>query len=502
MKKRTFPILLLAVITILTLASCDVINDFISSRTRPLKLIEIYNSNLKQTNKMVPNDTLYVKVQGLVANTTYTVQCKDPEDKTITEIITQTDESGVIGLSPLWFDVGFTKDVSGKPFLDTSVELALRAFNIRVFSTADTGASTDFKLPFFFVNSTDFQRPQPIVLAGKLESGTFNVENALYSDNAANTGSGTVPGPDKLYVKVANMEDLAGEDSARVYIVPYNGENYIDGTNIQNAWFYQDCTLDDLTSTTGVLIEWPTNSAHTTFQDYVPVYAEGQAFSVILDVGNDGIYNVLKEGTTTYYLDGIDGNGVAGFIVKKPPTPITADYVPMNLASGGIFGWAYNPTYGWQSVAGYDYRNEFAASGFDTKYATSSGEFWGYGVKVIWNPYQTPSNWPAGETMPSGFWGSTVDVYIVSSSQSLTLGTTIASATGTTMRRVPVQYGCQNGCWQQTIWRAPMTVGNYMIIVDMDKDGKVSNFDLVDDRAVNGTDQRLVGGLPAGFSVY
>ncbi len=491
MKKRTFPILLLAVITILAFTSCDAINSFIASRTRPLKLIEIYNSNLKQTNKMVPNDTLYVKVQGLVADTTYTVQCKDPEDETITEIITQTDESGVIGLSPLWFDVGFTKDDSGRPYLDTSVELALRAFNIRVFSTDDNGASTDFKLPFFFVNSTDFQRPQPIVLAGKLESGTFNVENAFYSNNAANTGADADhPGPDKLYVKVENMDDLAGEDTARVYIVPFNAETYRDGDIIQDAWFSQDCTLAELTSATGVLIEWPTTSSPY----YVPTYAEGNAFSVILDVGNDGVYDVLKEGTTTYHLDGIDGNGVAGFIVKKPPVT-TADYVPLNLASGGIYGWGYDSSYNWRFVSGYDYRDEFLASGAGTKYSTSTGEFWGYGVKVIWNPYQTPAGW-GSETMPSGFWGSTVDVYIVSNSQTLNTGDAIVPATGTTKRRVPVQYGCSNGCWQQTIWRAPMTVGNYLIVVDMDKDGEISDNDLVDNLSEGGTVRAL-----GGFSV-
>ncbi|HWR12433.1 MAG TPA: hypothetical protein VN445_11460 [Rectinemataceae bacterium] len=512
MKKHRIPALLLALVALLVLASCDQISSFIQSRTRPLKLIEIYNSKLVATRKMAPNDTLYVKVQGLLADSTYTIQCLDPDNLTISEIVTQTDEDGAIGLSPLWYDVGFKRDVNDKPYLDTNVELALRAFNIRVFSTDDNGQGTDFKLPFYFVNSTDFQRPEPIVMAGKVATvggvDTFSVENAFYSDNVLNTGADAAP--DKLYVKVANMTDLGSTTAttARVYIVPFNGQNYGDKSPIQNAWFYQDCALADLISTTGVLIRWPKDDLlpHVTFDDYVPQYAEGEGFSVILDVGSDETYNVLKEGTTTYYLDGIDGNGIAGFIVKKPPTPPIADYVPMNLASGGIFGWQYSWNgyyYSYYYKSGYDYRDRFDYRGMDTMYATHvANEFLGYGIKVIWNPYSTPSNWPAGETMPSNFWGSTVNLYIVPSTQSLATGSAITPATGTYMRRVPVQYGCSNGYWQQTVWRSPMVKGDYMMIVDMDKSGTVSNFDLVDDRAVDGTTQRLVNGLPAGFSVY
>lgn len=81
MKKYRIPALLLAVFTLLAFSSCDMIQNFIASRTRPIKLIEIYNSNLQKTLKMVPNDTLYVKVQGLSENKGYTIQCLDPDNK-------------------------------------------------------------------------------------------------------------------------------------------------------------------------------------------------------------------------------------------------------------------------------------------------------------------------------------------------------------------------------------------------------------------------------------
>lgn len=500
MKKHRIPAILLTLVTVLAFTSCDQINSFIASRMRPLQLIEIYNSNLVKTLKMVPNDTLYVKVQGLETDTNYTVQCLDPSDKVITEFQTQSDENGVIGTSPLWYDVGFKKDVNGRPYLDTTDELMLRAFNIKVFSTDDSGAATNVKLPFFFVNTTVLERPQPIVMAGKLISGQFYLENSFYSDNPLNVAPD--PTPDVLYVKVANMENLAraATNTARVYIVPFNGENYQDGTNFaEDAWFYQDCTLDELTSATGVKIRWPTNAAHTIFQDLIPDEADGTAFSVILDVGNDGIYNVLKEGTTDYYLDGIDGNGVPGFIVKVPPVPPVAHYVPMNLASGGVFGWEYVTNYGWKAT--YDYRDVFNKNGMDTNYASHSGEFWGYGVKVIWNPYQYSNAWPSGFAMPSNFWGKTVDVYIVNSTQSLNADTAIVPATGTTKKTMPVQYGCANGYWQQTIWRAPMTPGDYMVIVDMDRGGTVTDYDLVDERHKNDT-AWTSGTNHIGFQVY
>lgn len=63
-KKRTGA-LFIAVLLVLLLGSCDMINDFIASRTRNIALIQIYNSNHEKTNKLQPNDTLYVEVQGL-----------------------------------------------------------------------------------------------------------------------------------------------------------------------------------------------------------------------------------------------------------------------------------------------------------------------------------------------------------------------------------------------------------------------------------------------------
>jgi hypothetical protein len=303
---------------------------------------------------------------------------------------------------------------------------------------------------------------------------------------------------------MTNLGRDVSNDTARVYIVPFSGEPYENGADVaENAWFYQDCSLADLTSATGAKIQWPKNSL---LQDKIPADAEGVSFSVILDVGvkqsdgtvKYGTYDILKEGTTDYFLDGIDGNGVPGFIVKEIPKPPVAVFVPLNLASGGVFSWTYVSGYGWKMS--YDYRNVFNKSGYDTRYASHSGEFWGYGVKVIWNPYQNHSSWPSGFTMPSGFWGKTVDVYIVKSDQSLLKDAGIVPAPGTGKRTMPVQYGCANGWWMQTVWRTPMTPGDYMLVVDLNRDGKISDYDLVDNLKQDNT-AWTSGSANIGFQV-
>lgn len=441
------------------------------------------------------------------ANGSYKVEVLDASNGTISEIRTQADENGTIGTSPIWYDVGFRKDATGKPYLETATELALHAFNIRVVSLDESGnetTTTDFKLPFFFVNTTDFARPEPIVMAGKKDAGTGKhvVDNIFKAHNASPLQTG-----EKLYVKVANMTDLGGATgtTARVYIVPFKGVEWAEGDIIDgnSDWFYQDCTLTELTQDSGVEILWPPtgpNSAGTRVAE-IPEYAEGNSYSVVLDVGSDGIYNILKTGTTTYYLDGIDGNGVAGFVVQEPPA-VAAKVININLASNGFFNYVWNPTLSRYEYS-YGYVNTFNKNGSGTNYAShTQSEFWGYGVKVIWNPYGTYQGWNGGGTTNGLYWGSVVDVYIVTSDQTLNVNDPIDKlATGTTKRRVPVQSGCSNGWYQQTIWRPTMTIGNYMIIVDMDKNGKISDGDLVD-QLDQGGNLRTVGGKPAGFSVY
>ncbi|MHB0898476.1 MAG: hypothetical protein ACYC1A_13085, partial [Spirochaetales bacterium] len=166
MKKHTIPALVLVLFTILAFTSCDMINNFIASRTRNIAVIQIYNSNKERTNRLQPNDTLFVEVQGLAANGFYKVECLDPDNNPITEMTAQADENGVISPSPLWYDIGFKKEYNSTlgrtvPVLPApDAQLGLRAFNIRVVSldpSQGTASMTDFKLPFFVVFSTNLE---------------------------------------------------------------------------------------------------------------------------------------------------------------------------------------------------------------------------------------------------------------------------------------------------------------------------------------------------------
>lgn len=514
MKTKRIIALILVIVSIGLLASCEMITDFIDSRTRPIPLIQIYNSNFEKTLKMIPNDTLYVKVQGLEPDKEYTIQCLDPQDNVITELIVESNAEGIIDPSPIWYDIGFRMDPDTGLMSLAAEDVTLKAFHIRVADNEATArGNTDFRLPFFFISSNDnYERPQPIVMAGKQVGGTFTMENAFYSDQtdplpgdeAYEEGT---PLTNKLYVDVAQMtaliEGAAGLDhDVRIWILPHTGENFSVGERIvDNALFYIDFTVDELMNDVeGVHIPWPAEEPinaedveSIANQPLIPSWAENRAFSVFLDMrdsGTSGIYQVLKEGFESFYLDSIDGNGVAGFIVKPPP-PDPADYISLQLASGGVFSgryesYIYNGSTYYRYVYDYDYRDTFIKSGTDTKYSYYSGSYiyWGKGIKVIWNPYRTPAGWQAsGHEMPSSFWGRYVDVYVVDAENfNLDIDENpLIPATGTRISRIPVQYGCYNGYYQQTIWRAPMLPGKYFLIVDMDMNGLLTDNDLVDD---------------------
>lgn len=472
MKKHAIPVFVLALFTVLAFTSCDMINSFIASRTRNIAVIQIYNSNHEKTNKLLPNDTLYVEVQGLKADGYYSVECLDPSGAIITQMTAQADENGIITPSPLWYDVGFKKINIGtelvpnwKAVLPSDDELGIRAFNIHVKSldaVEDNLTMTDFKLPFFIVFNTDTtSRPQPIVMASRKVGSDFYLENSFKAG-------------DELWVKTENFTELPlGSTGVDIYIVPFDGASYGEGDPITNFVLKQaDVAADDLIAGVGVQITatskaWAGGESWAT----IPASAKGHAYSVILDVNQNGIFEV---GTDKYHLDGIDGNGVAGFIVLD--TPDANNYIPANIASGGVT-WGHFWFEDWPT---HDYRDTFTVDCYDTKY----GYDWalsGYGVKALWNPYinhdlpQTPNS------ASVLYYGRYVDLYIVLAADLDLSGTDqLIAAPGTRMLTMPVQYACNNGANLQTIWRAPLIVGDYCVVVDLNRDGKVSDGDIVD----------------------
>jgi hypothetical protein len=479
MKKHRITTIILASVILLIFGSCDVINDFIAQHTIDIPLIQIYNSNHEKTNKLQPNDTLYVEVQGLKALGYYTIQVLDPtpEQNEITMLSAQADENGVIAPTPLWYDIGFKKEtLEGRVVakLPTNTELGIRAFNIRVVSQAEEEprslALTDFKLPFWVVFKTDISRPQPIVMASKKD----NTSGALYLENTYDVG-------DQLWIQVANLKTLLESDNPEttkmtVYLSPFDAGFYNSGYAIVGNYVAkQEFTVKELRDG----VQFTANS--TTWSGLgnwatVPDGAKGRAFSVFVDVDNNGIFDILKEGTRDFYLDGVDSNGVAGFIVRKPdPEPAVA-FIPGNIASGGVT-WGH---FWFENWPDHDYRDQFYVDGWDTKYGYD-WQFGGYGVKALWNPYvdkdidQDPNN---SNTL---YYGKYVYLYIVEATTlKLDGSANLVPASGTQRLYMPVQYACNNGANLQTIWRAPMIEGHYCIVVDIDMDGKVSKGDLVD----------------------
>lgn len=490
MKKYRTPALLLAAFTLLAFSSCDMIQNFIASRTRNIAVVQTYNSNHVKTNKLQPNDTLYVEVQGLKPNGFYQIDCLDPDNNIITSLTAEADADGVIGPSPLWYDVGFKKEeINGvwRAILPADSELGLNAFNIQVQSLDDAKAigMTNFKLPFFVVFNTQISRPQPIVMAGRMVDDEFVLENAFEAG-------------EQVYVKVANLNDLPipnpPSGKAKIYILPFTGNHIEDGATIAQPVLEQYATIEELQN--GVRINVGDNYNNASWNP-IPAWAKGKAFSVIVDVNDNGIYEIKQEGTTDYYLDGIDGNGVAGFIVKQDPLLPTpdADYIPANIASGGSMGWVSH-SFGWWPD--YDYRNEFHKDGYDTKYAWdwNSGSS-GYGIKAIWNPYVNIGFPQEPNSQSILYYGRYVDVWIVKTTElDLTGVNPLVAAPGTRKLTLPVQSSCDNGVYQQNIWPAPMIPGDYCVVVDLDGDGKVSDGDIVDNVATDDSLRAL-----GGFSV-
>jgi hypothetical protein len=491
MKKHAIPALILALVAVLAFASCDMINNFIASRTRNIAVIQVFNSNHEETKYFQPTDTLYVQVQGLKANGFYEVDCLDPDGAVISMLTAIADENGVISPSPLWYDVGFKKVlVSGvwKSVLPTATELGLNAFNIRVHDAEATNNVTDFKLPFFVVFNSDIARPKPLVMVGKKDSGTF------YPDHSFTAGV------DDIYVQVANLTSLPtpapASGKVKICIVPFDAGSFTSGDTIPRTVVEQEATVADLTN--GVKITAASSlwfDSGSNAWSPIPSAAKGKAFSVFIDVNEDGIYEEKKDGTANYYLDGIAGNGVAAFIVKSDPIPLAAvKYIPANIASGGVT-WGHH---WWDTWPDYDYRNTFNADGSGTQYGYD-WNFGGYGVKAIWNPY-IDNPWPHAADPNSTstlYYGRYVDLYIVlTSSLDLTGANSLVAAPGTHKLTLPVQSACTNGANQQTIWRAPMVAGDYCIVLDLDGNGKVSDGDIVDNLAKDGTVRAL-----GGFSV-
>ncbi len=362
--------------------------------------------------------------------------------------------------------------------------------------------------------------------------------------------------------KVFTNSDLAGdivEDTNFPVTISIDGKIYDNNTSITvypiqtEIGTYPDNSLDNKTTEfdetgtkngkTIVYLHFGDTTDATTSQDSMVYFLNhGELskplFSKSLNIVNNGpiqnfidfntdftIKNPTSENNLYDIVVDSDGNGTDTGD-KKVTISINdtqANNLPnvgyINIASDGNF--ALDNHYRDSSlVADYGYIDEFKKDGSNTANARDYKGYDGLGIKAIWNPYIKNKkigfyqnyNGTTGadssyvdennqvQESPFNF-GQTLHLYILDASKyTLQSGMNLNETMDVRgfKQEITVQYSCSNGWMIQNIWKAPMKVGRYYVILDMDKDGKLTDgVDFVDAVTENGTkitnDSSVVG---------
>ncbi|MEA2049713.1 MAG: SBBP repeat-containing protein [Campylobacterota bacterium] len=332
---------------------------------RPLptdELISIYNSDLEKTNRLKPLDTMYVKVAGLKANEKHEIRILDSNKNLITMTQAYADDSGVIQVTPVWYDVGLKKPTEETPEFTVDSGLGIKSFYINVVDRYANGEDTDFEQAFFYV------------LKDEDEKQEVTITNITYPTTASidkNTTQTTTVDDANITAQVDTTVDLSNYQRAKVYASTSTGEmenafeeqnsKYMNGdtsiltkvyltvdqlpkkifntgttsdTDVENIDIYvipygknklSDIDLSDdsivkVTKTRTELLAGPTLvwDINLTNPDN-----ENNAYSIILDINQDGKYSkgldLDDDDLSDIFIDGADGVYTAGFIVKNTP---------------------------------------------------------------------------------------------------------------------------------------------------------------------------------------
>lgn len=305
--------------------------------------------------------------------------------------------------------------------------------------------------------------------------------------------TGTEGGSTDIFMKFeGNDPDTKGD----VYIFNHN-TTWTNGANLVN----QLAKKDNVNITNNSIVKvFDLNSDLSIIN---PVENNGM-FDLVVDYNNDGVYNNNDKIIPITIRDTVANNAPnVGYI---------------NIASNGNFGFV-NHVVDNASVSMYGYIDEFKKDGSNTHFPA-----WGStrGVKAIWNPYiknkkRTSVWWSSiaggdsqtyvdydGTDKESPFnFNQTINLYIIDAAKyslkaNMSLEDKDIRGYGTVHT---VQYSCSNGCAQQTVWRPNMTVGKYYMVIDIDKDGKITEgVDYIDAVDKNGK-TILEDSSVVGFSV-
>lgn len=308
--------------------------SLVACNTRPIPgdlLLTTYNSDMEATKKFAPMDTLYIKVSGVEPNKFYQVSALDADGRLIAKIEARTDGNGVLGATPLWYDIGLKSNGVGyPPYIDSYGDLTPVGFKVNVKSVYDDGDSTDFTQDMFIIYGkvdTD-TNPKPVVYSCfspdyNEGSGTYSY---LYPENAfKEPGTLDVNGDKDLktfvFVKAERIptKTIQGADVTSVdfYVLPFTGETFKEGDSLSGS-VVGPITVN-VTGETAQTLLWNLNNS----PDLANPTEDNMAYSIVMDVDQDGVYDMGldsdNDGEINKYCDGVDGNGVPGFIVQNTP---------------------------------------------------------------------------------------------------------------------------------------------------------------------------------------
>lgn len=307
---------------LVSLSACD---------TRPIPgdlILSTYNSDMEVTKKFSPMDTLYIKLAGVTPSEFYQISALDADGRLIAKIEARTDEDGVLGVVPLWYDIGLKSNGAGyPPYIDSYGDLTPLGFKVNVKSLYDDGDSTDFTQDMFIVygKMTTDTNPKPVVYSCYSPDYDEVTYTHLYPENAFKE-AGTIDADGEkdlktfVFVKAERIPSKIGNDvdvtEVDFYVLPFTG-----------APFQNDDALDGsvvgpitvtVTNGTAETLLWDINTS-----DVVNPTEDTMAYSIVMDVDQDGVYDegidTDSDGVSDYFIDGVDGNGVPGFIIQNTP---------------------------------------------------------------------------------------------------------------------------------------------------------------------------------------
>jgi len=304
----------------------------------------------------------------------------------------------------------------------------------------------------------------------------YGTETRFFNETGSSSGT-------KVYVKVENTES----ENVNVYL--FKPQDWEDGYQLVGYLLKKEIPADNSTQ-----LFWDLN------EDYKVINptAENNAYDIVVDMDGDGYYNSTIDKKETVFIRDTEVNNL-------PQVSYT------NIASGGMYRWYYDN--GWK--VDWDYRDVFdiyASNTFEGHYGATRG------VKTVWNPLY--DSWYRQSTENLGdssslYYGKWVDVYIVDADEyklwNIKTKRIDGSKTGSYYldqidvrghkTTLPVQWSCSNGFGQQTVWHPLLKPGRYYLIVDVDRDGMITEgVDIID--AVNEKGQTIKDNPNiVGFSV-